>query len=111
LKVDGRIVPGPPELAHRCEERSPAASVSAIVDDETPVDDRHEVEDLPVLRAHKPVDARGRKRAAKRRGNRYGVYDVAERAETNEQDAGQLSSTLSHSNDKSRREIVVRLST
>ena len=65
-----------------------------IVDDETSVDDRHKVEDVPVLRAHEPVNARGRKRAAKRRGNRYGVHDVAQRAETNEQDPGQGSRKL-----------------
>jgi hypothetical protein len=89
LKVEGRIVPGPPELAHGHQERSAASSVSAIIDDETSVDDRHEVEDLPVLCAHEPVDPRGRKCAAKRSGNRNGVHDVAQRAETNEQNSDQ----------------------
>jgi hypothetical protein len=42
-----------------------------------------------VLCAHEPVDARGWKRAAKRSGNRNGVHDVAQRAETNEQNSDQ----------------------
>ena len=66
-------------LAARCAGRSSTTSAA--------IDHRDEIEDLAVLRADQPVDARRGKRAAQRRGDRNGVHDVAQRAEADDQEA------------------------
>ena len=54
---------------------------------EPPIDHGHEIEDLAVLAADEPVDARRRKRAPQRRRDRDRVHDVAEGAEADDQKA------------------------
>ena len=80
LQVDRDVVVAGAQLAY-CRDHA------RVVHHEAPIDHRHEVEDLAVLRADEPVDPRGRKRAPQRRGHRNGVHDVAERAELDDQNA------------------------
>ena len=87
LQIERDVVPAAAQLANRGEERR-AASGAAIVDDQPPIDDRHQIEDLAMLRADQPVDARRRKRPAQRRRDGNRVDDVAERAEPDDEEAG-----------------------
>jgi hypothetical protein len=52
----------------------------SVVDHQPAIDHRHQIENLAVLRADEPVDARRGKRATQRRRHRNGVHDVSESA-------------------------------
>jgi len=56
-----------------------------VLDRQPAIDHRHEIQNLAVLRADEPVDARGGKCAAQRRGDRNGMHDVAQRPEPDDQ--------------------------
>ena len=71
------------------QKRRAATGAAAILDRQTAIDGWHEIEDLAMLAADQPVDARRRKRAAKGGGHWNRVHDVAERAETDDQEARQ----------------------
>ena len=65
LEIDRDVVVRPPQLANRGDERGePAPARCAIIDDEAAIDHRDEIENLAMLRADQPVDARGWKSAA-----------------------------------------------
>ena len=91
LQIDRRVVPAPAQLPHRRRERHPAVAFAAIVHHEPTIDHRHEIENLAVLGAHQPVDARPGNRPPDRRRHRNGVNDIAERAQTHQQKALQVS--------------------
>src|SRR5207247_3144338 len=73
---------------------SASKSRRTLVDDETAIDDRHEIEDLAMLRADQPVDSRGGERPPQRRRHGNGVHDVAQSAEAHDQETGHLAWSL-----------------
>jgi hypothetical protein len=87
LEIDCDIVAAPPQLPDRRQQGGPAPARLPIVHRHPAVDHRHQLEDLPVLRAHQPIDPRGRVGAAQGRGHRDGVHDVAKGTEFDDQDS------------------------
>src|SRR5581483_10204347 len=89
LQIERDVVALAPEAGNRLEQRR-AAARATIVDDDPAIDDRHEIEDLAVLRADEPVDPRLGIGAAQRRRHRNGMYDVAERTQADDEDSGHV---------------------
>ena len=99
LKIEDDVVARPPKLANRRRSdvpgrRSPRQSGdrprSAILDHQPAMDHRHQIQQVAMPGADEPVDSRGRKCPTERRGDRNGVDDVAQGAETDEKEPGQV---------------------
>ena len=91
LQIDRDVVAASAQLANRGEQRRrrrrpPGRACRRSLITSRRSIDRHEIENLAMLGADQPVDARRRKRAAQRRRDRDGVHDVAERAQTDDQE-------------------------
>ena len=87
LQIERDVVLAAAQLANRRPDAGAAVTGASIVDDQPPIDHRHEIENLAMLRADEPVDAGGRKRAAQRRRDGNRMHDVAKRAELDDEDS------------------------
>jgi hypothetical protein len=86
LQIDRDVVAAAAQTADRRRDRETSAR-AAIVHDDPIVDDGHEIENCPVLRAHEPVDAGVGMRAAQRGGDGNRVHHVAQGAEADYQES------------------------
>jgi hypothetical protein len=86
LQVDGDVVALPAETANSRPKRQATSRAASIVDRQASIDHRHEVEQLPVLRADEPIDSGRRDYTPNRSGDRNRVHDIAERAEADNEE-------------------------